>query len=417
MSETRPVCAIVDAWSTGRYLYPAFAAAGWDCVHVWSRAQPPEASRISYAPHPFLAEFFHDGDIERTLALVAGYRPRYFIPGTESGVPLADALAAKSLLVGNDPRMSAARRNKYLMAEAVRARGLRAVEHCAAGRADDVVRWAVERDRWPVVVKPPSSAGTDNVHICGTAGEVRRAADLVLRSNDFLGDPNEGVLVQGFLQGVEYVVNTVSWEGVHRFTEMWRCTKQQRGSAQLYDVEELLPFDGPRQSEIVPYVVSVLDALEIEYGPAHMELICTEEGPTLVEVGARMHGSIDRAAVAACVDQDHVTATVSAYTRPAEFLAQARRPYRLRQHSLCVILMSHRSGRLAGMPGATLIRDLPSYYSTLMFVKTGEQIRTTVDLWTAPGGIYLVHPDPDVLWRDYRRIREIERTELFSIVP
>jgi len=40
----------------------------------------------------------------------------------------------------------------------------------------------------------------------------------------------------------------------------------------------------------------------------------------------------------------------------------------------------------------------------------GDLITPTVDLFSCPGIIYLVHPDRDVLQRDYERIRELEET-------
>jgi biotin carboxylase len=265
------------------------------------------------------------------------------------------------------------------------------------------------------VVKPPDSSGTDNVIVCADAAAVRESAELVLRSANFADVPNRRVLVQGYLSGDEYIVNTVSWDGAHYVTDMWRCAKQRRGSSQVYDREELLPFEGVEQAGIVPYVTSVLDALGIRFGPAHTELIYTPEGPTLLEVGARLHGSFDPAPVAACVDHDHVAATLLAYTRPDELRALCGRPYRLRRRALCVMLISPESGRLEGIPGEAAVRGLPSYFSTLMMVKVGGPIRSTVDLWTCPGMVYLVHADPQVLEEDYRTIRELERQDLFAI--
>ena len=415
MSETRPVCAVVDAWSTGRFLYPGFTAAGWDVIHVRSRPEPPDGLKASFVDHPYLAVVRHEGDVAATAERVAAHRPRQLLAGSESGVLLADALGEALGLPGNGARSSPARRDKHRMAQALRAAGVPAVEDQIADRVEDAVAWAVTRDRWPVVVKPPDSSGTDNVVVCQDAVAVREAAELVLSSRNFADAPNQRVLVQGYLGGDEYIVNTVSWGGAHYFTDIWRCAKQRRGSAQIYDLEELLPFDGPEQAEIVPYVTSVLDALGVRFGPAHTELIHTDRGPILLEVGARLHGSFDPAPVAACVDHDHVAATLLAYTRPDEFQPLCGRPYRLRKRALCVMLVAPESGRLDGMPGDAAVRGLSSYFSTLMMVKVGGRIQSTVDLWTCPGMVYLVHPDRDVLEQDYRTIREMERGSLFAI--
>jgi biotin carboxylase len=415
MTRTRPVCVIVDAWSTGRFLPTGFAAAGWDCVHVRSLREPPVALRASVVDHPYRDEIVHDGDLRRTLSLLARHEPRHVLAGTESGVELADALANGAGLPGNDVRRSAARRDKYLMLETIRAASLRAADQRLSGEPDDIARWAAERDTWPIVVKPRASSATDNVSVCETVADVRRAAEIVIRSDDFLGRPNDMALAQEYLDGVEHIVNTVSWDGCHHVTDIWRCRKQRRGSAQLYDLEELLPLEGSEQASMVSYTAAVLDTLGIRYGPAHTELVLTDRGPSLLEVGARLHGSIDPAAVAACVDHDQVAATVLAYTRPDDFRAVCGRPYRLRQHSICVLLVSPGRGRLTCLPGYEELRALRSYQSSMFSARIGDFIEDTVNFITCPGMVYLAHPDSRIVWQDYQRVRDLEATTLFKI--
>jgi hypothetical protein len=63
------------------------------------------------------------------LALLSlPYRIVAVIAGSEPGVELADKLSHRLRLRTNGEELSAARRNKYLMGEAVRAAGIRAVK-------------------------------------------------------------------------------------------------------------------------------------------------------------------------------------------------------------------------------------------------------------------------------------------------
>ncbi|WP_155256601.1 hypothetical protein [Salinispora pacifica] len=54
---------------------------------------------------------------------------------------------------------------------------------------------------------------------------------LILDKTNLMLRVNEAVLVQEFLTGDEFVVNTVSRDGVHRFTDVWLCTKIDIGRA------------------------------------------------------------------------------------------------------------------------------------------------------------------------------------------
>src|ERR671934_38804 len=63
-------------------------------------------------------------------------------------------------------RSGAARRDKYAMEQALRKAGLAAPEGMVTSSLAELVHWALRRGSWPVVVKPVSSAGSDNVLFC-----------------------------------------------------------------------------------------------------------------------------------------------------------------------------------------------------------------------------------------------------------
>lgn len=414
---SRRVAVVVDAYSTGARLAPRFHAAGLDVVHVQSSAQPPDFYLRALKREDFVANVIHEGDVEVTAEQLARFDPAFVVVGSEPGVLVSDALSERLGLPSNGTRLSAARRDKHLMAQALRAAGVRAIEELKTGDAEKAVAWAVRRGDWPVVVKPCDSAGTDGVALCETPDAIRAAFAETLGRPNALHGSNEQLLVQELLRGTQLFTDSISWGGVHHVSECWRDNKRRLGDAFVYDYEELLDPRGEQQDQVIPYVHSVLDALGIAYGPAHTEVMLTAGGPVLVECGARMHGSVRDDVIDRCTPS-HVTVTVDAYLDPASVERRAAAGYTLAAASYCVMLISHQEGRIVAEAGMKEVEQLESFAGTISMAGPGDTITPTVDLFSCPGIIYLVHPDRDVLQRDYDRIRELEeRIGMFSLEP
>ena len=257
------------------------------------------------------------------------------------------------------------------------------------------------------MVKPLDSAGTDGVSICHDAAAIEAAFAAILGRPNALHGANEELLVQELLEGTQLFVNSISWDGVHHVSEVWRDNKLRAGANFIYDYEELLPRHGEQQDQVVPYVEAVLDALGIRFGPAHTEVMLTATGPVLVESGARMHGSVPDEIVDRCTPS-HQTLTAEAYLDPKSVARRAQQPYELAAGAYCVMLISQHEGRIVDDAGMREIEALPSFAGTISMLGPGDQLKKTVDLFSCPGIIYLVDPDRDRLKADYDRIRELD---------
>ncbi|HEX7244725.1 MAG TPA: ATP-grasp domain-containing protein [Solirubrobacterales bacterium] len=398
---------MVDAYSTGARLAPRFSAAGLPVVHVQSSPTLPEFYARAFRAADFVENVVHEGDLEATAARVAAHDPAFVVVGAEPGVPLADALSERLGLPSNGSALSAARRDKNAMSEALRAAGLRTAEALKTDNPAEAVAWAAERGGAPVVVKPLDSAGTDGVVICRDPAAIEAAFAASLGRPNALHGANEELLVQELLEGTQLFVNSVSWEGVHHVSEVWRDNKLRRGGNFIYDYEELLPRHGEQQDQVVPYVEAVLDALGIRFGPAHTEVMLTATGPVLVESGARMHGSVPDEIVDRCTPS-HQTLTAEAYLDPTSVAQRAERPYELAAGAYCVMLISRHEGTIASDAGLREIEALPSFAGTISMLGPGDELKKTVDLFSCPGIIYLVDPDRAQLKADYDRIRELD---------
>ncbi|GAA1866779.1 EamA family transporter [Myceligenerans crystallogenes] len=402
-------CAIVDAYGAGRLLPAALRARDVRFVHV--RSEFPD-TRLDYRPEDFVLDVHHTGDLERTVRILQEHGVTRVVAAAESGVLLADQLAAALGVPGNGMRNAIARRDKHEMQRVVRAAGFAAADDFRSDSSEEVVEWAQGRDAWPVVLKPVLSAGTDNVLICRDVDEVRAAHKRIMSSADRYGRRNDVVLAQQFLVGVEHYVNTVSYDGVHRVIEVWRYHKREIDGRSVYDYEDLLSLDEPGASAVVEYVRAVLDALEIRQGAAHTEVMLTDDGPVLIECGARLGGGQMPELLTRCVGTDQVDSLAFSIADPESFRAEAEAPYQLKSQLRCVNLISPADGIVPA--DWHPVERLASFAGMAVSLRAGSTLERTVDMATCPGTVYLNSDEVGSLESDYRELRDLELTGLYG---
>ncbi|MGE3680906.1 MAG: ATP-grasp domain-containing protein [Bdellovibrionales bacterium] len=405
-------CVIVDGYSAGNLLAPEFQKRGVPCLHVQSTPEIWPIFVPSYRPSDYVAHLRYEGNLEPLVQKLKSYDLACVLPGTETGVELADQLSERLGLPGNGTSRSAARRNKYMMVEACREAGLPVARQFKSERASDLVNWYRESGLRKVVLKPLNSAGTDQVLICETDEEVLRAAESILGHHNMLGLMNEDVLIQEFLDGTEYFLDTVSLNGQHHFTDIWRYQKRSvNGSNCVYDRNILCASRGADEGILQDYVHAVLDALHVRFGPAHTEVMLGPDGPRLVEVGTRLDGLSVPTVNQAAVGYSPVELTVDAYLDRDAYKKTTSVPYPTLKHALTVYLTSYTEGVVESVPGEGKIKALDSYFQMRLRASPGSRIRLTTNYFTAPGFVSLLHKDPEVLERDYQKIRAWEKED------
>ncbi|MFF4490083.1 ATP-grasp domain-containing protein [Streptomyces sp. NPDC001544] len=400
----RHVVAVVDGFASAARLVKAFGAAGHDCVRVQSTVDIPAHYRSDLDLGPYVDNLVHTGDVAATATLLAEYRPTAVIAGAEQGVELADALCEATGLPGNGTALSHARRTKDVQTRTVAAAGLPTARQLTVENAAQLQAWHA-RLGGRVVVKPVRSARNDGVSVCDSPAESVAAYERVSGAVNAFDLRNEGVVAQEYLSGTEFVVNTVSRDGRHRVTDTWRYQKiNVNGVRDRINGILSLPPSDPRWSRLREYAFSVLDALGIAHGPAHLEIIMTSDGPRLVELGARLCGA-DVARYAVLVTgESQIDRTVQAYTDPDAFLADADSPYRRDGHAAMAFLASPMEGRLVSYPLLGEVERLDSYQGMALRVTPGQQLCRTVDDSSEPLVIGLAHADAATVEKDFQTV-------------
>lgn len=402
-------CVIVDGYSTGNLLPAEFKARGFSPIHVQSTPVIWPLLTLTYRPQDYERRLAFAGDLGPLLLELTPLRPACVVPGTETGVELADQLSEALGAASNGTRMSEARRNKFLMIEAVRKAGLKTARQIKSRDVGEILRWAADGGLTKVVVKPLKSAGTDSVAVCASPGEIESACRRILGQTNQLGLMNEDVLCQEFLEGTEYAIDAVSRCGQAHITAIWRYHKIAVDNSPFIERDELVSCTDWAGSTLCEYVRNVLKALEIEHGPSHTEVMMTQGGPALVEIGARLNGLTAPGLYERCVGYGQLDMTADCFLNPERFREKSVSPYELKQHALSIALISEREGTVKSVPGEELLRELASFSELRMRAKPGYRLKRSIDFYTVPGFVILVHPDNNVIQADLARIRAFEK--------
>lgn len=371
----------------------------------------------------------------------AGFNVKAIVGGSEPGVPLAEQLqAAMGFTARNSVRTSMVRRDKYPMQEALRKTKLRAIKQKFAKSPEEVLSWMKESNmEFPLILKPAMGAGTEGVRKCSNEDDVVQAfmAECASGKVNICGVQNVGLIAQEFLQGTEYVVDSISCgKGQHAVVAFW---KYQKMSDLTYEYAKLIESSGEVQDLLRTYVAKVLDAVGIHFGASHAEVIVTKDGPCLVEVGARMHGGHGPAVMkdATCFGHHEFLADLTIGCQAAERVHELVKKdyrYKLVQHAYYGQLNNRPEWQLTGtiqeeigefIPGIDK-KTVPEEEAGLNFVNLhptaiqkfhatlhkGDQLQITTDLLSSPGVFLVVNESEQECEAAIQAVRKAERMML-----
>jgi biotin carboxylase len=400
---------VVDPYSSGNLFPDALRRRGFMPVCVTSSPTPPDLYVPSYRPQDF--ESVLDGaDVAAVVERLQPLGPAAVIPGAETGVELADRLAAELTPErANDPAHAAARRHKGEMIRAVAAAGLSVPRTVCTADAAVVQDWIDRADLAgsDLVLKPPRGGGGNGLTFVPAGGDWRSALEGLLGTRDYYRNSNDEAVIQEHMTGTEYAVDTVTSSGRHAVCAISRYGKVRNGShVAVYDSIEYLPYDLPGHAEISEYVGAVLDALGVRFGAAHTEVMATPVGLRLVESGVRVAGGGLPAVIAFATGDNPVDRIVNAIGG-----APPDRPsFTLRMPTMVVFFIARSAGTVMNAEVLDEVRTLPSFCGAQIKIRTGDRTAPTGDLSTTMemGWVILGHPDRMRLYADYRSVREIE---------
>jgi len=419
VDSSKEVVVLIDPYSTGCVIAEEILKRGFRLIALWTRGFSNEMKThvpLSVGEIEYYAEVEECEQLPDTAAAVynaAGtLRVVACMAGGEAGVDLADALSERLNLRTNGTRIPN-KRDKKIQQELIRKRGLRSIRQACGAKFSEVEPF-LKREPYPLVLKPVESAGSDGVKLCHNFEEAREHFILLMKSQMVNGGNCPAVLCQEFLRGREYVLDHVSRDGVHKTVMVWVYDKRPaNGSAFVYFGCVPVDSESPEAKILIPYVRRVLDALDIKNGPSHAEVMMSNDGPCLVEMNCRAHGGDGNwrpLCRALNGGYSQVETAVDSYLDSRAFtITPDKPPSPFKAYGQEVILVSFSRGKVKSTPGFEEIKKLPSFVYLETGVRPGSEVDYTIDLFTGIGSVILMHPDEELVMKDVKRIRQMEK--------
>ncbi|MBR0271319.1 MAG: ATP-grasp domain-containing protein [Methanobrevibacter sp.] len=349
---------------------------------------------------------------EETLEMVREFDPLIIVPGTEDGVILATRLANDLDLLCNPIENIDALTLKDEMQNRLAENGLRSIKGKVVRSLDEAIEYYDAEGLDGVVVKPVYSAASVGVRLCSNRHEMIEAVKEVFNLTGVYGNELNELVIQERINGQEYVIDTVSCNGIHRVTMIWKYNKIETAEGgNIYDYDETVNELGIGESELVEYAYDVADALGVKYGPVHGEYMVDENGPVLIEVNCRPHGgSLDRKFMDFISGQHETDSALDSYLNPEKFNLERMKGYHLFAQGVVKSFIVPKDLIAKSSPMNSIGVNLKSFFKTdLDPIESPKTFSKTQDLETSGGTVYLAHEDSNQLQRDINFIRDLEK--------
>ncbi|WHY86077.1 ATP-grasp domain-containing protein [Neobacillus novalis] len=135
------------------------------------------------------------------------------------------------------------------------------------------------------IVKPADNSGSRGIVLVEDINNINEAY-LYAKKHSKSGE----VLVEEYLVGPEVSVETLTINGKTHVIAI--TDKLTTGAPHFVEMGHSIPSQHPTrvQNEIKNLALAAIEAIGIDVGPSHTEIIVTPEGPKIVELGARLGG-------------------------------------------------------------------------------------------------------------------------------
>lgn len=233
-----------------------------------------------------------EATIRRAALRVHAQRPLTgIVAGDEFVVPATAHIAAELGLPGLSPSNAQAARDKGTMRKRLAAAGVPNPQFRTVDSAESAAAAGYEIG-FPLVVKPIDMVGSIGVRRADTPAELNAAYQFLRSENDPRSQEPLGAraVVESYVQGQEYSIEGYLDNGVPVIAAI--TTKHLSAEPTFQELGHFVrrPADVPEYGEIDSYLSQVVTALGISIGAFHAELRMTEDGPRLMEIGARLGG-------------------------------------------------------------------------------------------------------------------------------
>lgn len=320
------------------------------------------------------------------------------IPLAETAVDYSDVIAAMlGLSYYNPLHLTTSRRDKGMMKETTLRAGIRVAAFSRIHERFEIEFFMNEQLlEWPVVIKTPQGFSTTDVFICECLDEANHAFDTIVGNIGPDGRRVTHALIEEYINGTEFAVNMIAFEGTLIVTDVWKYLKT--GKARYNQADNCDPSDDALQ-HVVEYSKRVAHAVGLCYGAAHVEVKAELDfdgvyvDPCMMEVGARFSGGRKATMTQVALDGswDPFSALIDSHSGVSPVFPSSFTPKRFVRHLFLPI-------DTAGYVEDFQIDEtsLKTLHSQAIIVKRGDFVQETTDITSCAGFLWFVGDKNDV---------------------
>lgn len=364
-------------------------------------------SRIGY-PITIIRE---KPEYEETLQQIRELDPFLVLVGGEEGVIVGTRLASDLGMPGNPVSNIDKMTQKSAMHNTLRDAGLRYIRGEEVTSCEDCLQFMEKTGTEDVVIKHDHGVASVGVHLVHGREEALEAYRQEETAENMFGEEENRIMLQERIFGDEYIVNTISRNGIPALTSVFRYYKKQMPSgAIIYRGLETIMELGEKEQELVQYAFDTVRALGITDGPVHGEYMIDEKGPVLIEVNCRVMGGSAPVGFLDKVFGYHETDVILESMLDSDYHSEfVKKPYHPMRNGYAKDFYSDRDKPISSSGIVPIVLNMRSFNAGWV-ENAGKTLilHETIDLETETGCVYLVHDDPEVTKKDFEILMLIE---------
>lgn len=226
---------------------------------------------------------------------------------------------------------------------------------------------ALEKINGDFILKPANSSGSKGVVLCNT-NNIERLSEIFVEVLSF--SSTGYILLEEYMRGPEVSVESLTMNGE---TKVIAITDKKKTEAPYFvEVGHSIPsiLNEEIKREIVKITEAAVKSLGIKTGPTHTELIITDNGPKIVEVGARLGGdNITSHLVPLATDVNMVEAVIKIA------LGETIKINEKSNHASAINYFHSKEGYLEKVPNVRDLLDKDGVVSIEILKSNGELIK------------------------------------------
>jgi carbamoylphosphate synthase large subunit len=200
---------------------------------------------------------------------------------------LTGMLAYKLGLPGASVNALELGRDKFKMREQLRYQGIENIRFGLALTPSEAFQVA-KNVGYPLVIKPKEGQASLCVGICYNESELAAFFTRINKNKTNNLSVSAEFLIEEFMNGELYSVELMT--SSYKNHLIWGISDRKIGPNGV-EIAASFPVFPDKFSEICQCATTALDAIGFDFGPSHVEIIVTENGPKIVELNLRAGGS------------------------------------------------------------------------------------------------------------------------------